>query len=92
MDPTYPLIPVLNLLGAALSLLTLFTSVQKSWNAGIIMLCAWLFLACVIVGIETIVWADNANDYAPVWCDICKYVLDLMGLFANSTTKLVIWA
>ncbi|KAI0318549.1 pheromone A receptor-domain-containing protein [Amylostereum chailletii] len=75
MDPTYPLVPVVSLVSAFLVLLSLLSlSMRQSWNTGVWMLGVWLFLAGIINGVDTIVWADNVRDVAPVWCDIATHI------------------
>ena len=52
-------------------LLVLLTSfVRQSWNLGVAFLCFWLLLENLTFGINAIVWADNADIKAYVYCDI----------------------
>ncbi|KAI0316298.1 pheromone A receptor-domain-containing protein [Amylostereum chailletii] len=74
MDPTYPLFPIMSLISSSLMLLAIFTSVRQTWNAGVLMLCMWLFLTNVIQGFEAVIWRDNADNKAPVWCDISSHL------------------
>ncbi|VDB87477.1 unnamed protein product [Peniophora sp. CBMAI 1063] len=74
-DPTYPLYPVLSLLASVLLLLLLFTSlVRQRWNLGVAFLCFWLFLENLVQGVDAIVWADNADIKAYVYCDIVTHL------------------
>ncbi|KAI0031224.1 GPCR fungal pheromone mating factor, partial [Vararia minispora EC-137] len=76
MDPTYPLIPVLNILTAALVLYTLLSiSLRGTWNSGVVMLGSWVFIRTSIRGTEAIVWSNNFENKAPVWCDISTHVV-----------------
>ncbi|KAI0317112.1 pheromone A receptor-domain-containing protein [Amylostereum chailletii] len=75
MDPTYPLVPVVNFIAACLMLFTILTvKVRETLNVGILILCIWLFIACLIQGLEAIVWSKNAENKAPVWCDISSHL------------------
>ena len=73
-DPTYPLYPILSIICSACLLLVLSTSVIRlKWNLGVSMLCAGLFVETLLVGVNTIVWADSAEVKATWYCDICAY-------------------
>ncbi|KAI0316297.1 pheromone A receptor-domain-containing protein [Amylostereum chailletii] len=75
MDPTYPLVPVVNLIAASLMLLTiLITSLRQHWNTGVFMLCLWLSIWSLDQSVDTVVWSDNADNKAPVWCDISSHI------------------
>jgi hypothetical protein len=70
-DPTYPLYPVACMICATGLLLVLFTSfVRQSYNLGVTLLCAGLFLETLTYGINGIIWADNADVKAYIYCDI----------------------
>jgi hypothetical protein len=70
-DPSYPLYPIASLLCSALLLLVLATHfVRQSWNLGLSLLCIYLFLENLVDGINSIIWADNADVKAYVYCDI----------------------
>lgn len=72
MDPTYPLVPLANFAAAFLTLLTFLTAqLRESWNMGVCMLSAWVFITTLSTGIQTVVWRDNADtSIAPAFCDI----------------------
>ncbi|KAI0311319.1 GPCR fungal pheromone mating factor [Amylostereum chailletii] len=75
MDPTYPLVPMVNIIAAFLVMLSLLSrSIPQAWNAGILMLGCWLFAYSIVIGVDTIQWADNANNPAPIWCDIAIHI------------------
>jgi len=40
-------------------------------NTGTCLYMAWTGLACLIGFINGVIWSDNVNNIAPVWCDIC---------------------
>ena len=70
-DPTYPLYPVSCLLSVTMLLLVLLSSsVRRSWNFGLTLLCFWLALAIMQNGINSILWSDNADSKFLVYCDI----------------------
>ena len=73
-DPTYPLYPLASLSSAFLLLLVLLTGfVRQSWNLGVAFLCFWLFFENLANGVNSIIWADNADIRLFVYCDICQY-------------------
>ena len=96
MDPTYPLVPLMNFVSAFLTLLTFLTAqLRESWNMGVCMLSAWVFVTTLSTGIQTVIWKDNADTgIAPVFCDIglCSYfsyialVFGLIGRDSNTHT------
>lgn len=71
MDPSYPLVPVLNLVCCVLVLITVSTVIRQSWNTGVCLFGAWIFISTLTSGVNEIVWHDNIRNVAPVWCDIC---------------------
>ena len=80
MDPTYPLVPIANFMAFIFAVIPLSTAlVRQSWNVGVCMLAIWLAITTLINVVDTIIWAGNTNDIAPVWCDIgefsCLYTL-----------------
>ena len=72
MDPTYPLAPIINFLSAILALLPLFTNQLYSGtqNIAVVAFAIWTSVECVTTGINSIIWSDNVNNLAPIWCDI----------------------
>ena len=74
-DPTYPLIPVANLLAACILVATLVSnSIRGAHNRGVIMLVGWTFVQDLIMAIHSIVWSDSSDNIAPVFCDICAFL------------------
>jgi hypothetical protein len=70
-DSTFPLYPVFSIASAALMLLVFMTSIiRQSWNLGVAFLCFWLFWGNLTAGINTIIWANNADIKLYVYCDI----------------------
>ncbi|KZV66815.1 STE3-domain-containing protein [Peniophora sp. CONT] len=76
MDPTYPLVPLANFAAAFLTLLTFLTAqLRESWNMGVCMLSAWVFVTTLSTGVQTVVWRDNADtSIAPAFCDIATRI------------------
>ncbi|KZV61732.1 STE3-domain-containing protein [Peniophora sp. CONT] len=73
VDPSYPLYPIACILAAAMLLLVLLTSfIRQRWNRGVAFLCFWLFFENLTGGINTILWADNADIKLYAYCDIGK--------------------
>lgn len=76
-DSTYPLYPVLALFGAVLVLIPLPWHLQ-AWNSGTCLYMFWTAVACLNLGVNSIVWHNSALNLAPVWCDICECLLPLL--------------
>ncbi|QRV93612.1 STE3-type pheromone receptor [Ceratobasidium sp. AG-Ba] len=81
-DPVYP---VFCALGAVLTVLPLPWH-WKARNAGTLIYVGWAFSACIVFLVNSLVWAGNTNDTAPIWCDISsRFVIALsIGLPASS--------
>lgn len=69
MDPTFPLVSIINFLLAIIVLL-LLPYRFNDWSIAIRVYIIWLALMCTCRGINSIIWRDNTDDVAPVWCDI----------------------
>jgi len=70
-DPTYPLFPILYILGAFfIAAVSATNFIRQSWSLGMAFLCFWLFWDLLTRGINTIIWADNADIRLHVYCDI----------------------
>ncbi|VDB86696.1 unnamed protein product [Peniophora sp. CBMAI 1063] len=75
LDPTYPLHPIGCLLAALMLLCVMLTSfIRQKWNRGVAFLCFWLFFENLTLGIDGIIWADNADVKLYVYCDIVSHV------------------
>lgn len=91
MDPTFPLVPVANFLCAILVLLLLPWRFS-SWSTAIRVYIVWLAVLCTCRGISSIIWRDNTDDVAPVWCDISEssnlvYAISVLMLYILSNTN-----
>ena len=74
MDPTFPLIPVLCFTSSISILLTISVNIHLRRNIGMVCLFGWLFFSGVVLGIDTIGWANDAANRAQIWWDICGYI------------------
>ena len=70
-DPTYPLFPVLGIITSVLVLLPLPAQIRAS-NVVVAALIIWVFLYTMCWVINNIMWSDNYDVKAIVWCSICK--------------------
>ena len=72
MHPTYPLVPILNLLSCILVCIPLLSTsiLSGPWNTFVLVFALSNAVGCLQVGINSIIWSDNVNDVASVWCDI----------------------
>ena len=86
VDPTYPLFPILTILGFVLVLIPLPWHLH-AWNSGTCFYMMWAALACLNQFVNSVVWADNALNPAPVWCDICT----LFFIQLRDATKLMLF-
>ncbi|KAK7680870.1 hypothetical protein QCA50_016180 [Cerrena zonata] len=68
-DPTYPLYPIVSFIGLVLSLVPLPWHLQ-AWNSGTCFFMMWTALASLNKFVNSVVWAGNAIDSAPAWCEI----------------------
>ena len=69
-DPTYPLFPIFAFLGFILPLIPLPWQLE-AWNTGTVYFILWSSLASLNLFINSIIWAGNVKDVAPIWCEIC---------------------
>ncbi|KAF8153838.1 GPCR fungal pheromone mating factor [Crassisporium funariophilum] len=42
----------------------------RARNVPTLSIIAWLFISNIIYGVNSIIWANNVNIVAPIWCDI----------------------
>lgn len=67
--PTYPLFPIAAFIGSVLALLPLPWHFE-ALNSATCYYMIWASLACMNQFVNSVVWANNALNPAPVWCDI----------------------
>ncbi|VDC02673.1 unnamed protein product [Peniophora sp. CBMAI 1063] len=90
VDPTYPLLPTVNIISCVLLLLVLISSaVRRNWNFGVTSLCFWLFLENLGYAINHIVWSDNFEVRLYVYCDIFTH-LELICAVVKPMATLII--
>ncbi|KAF5378503.1 hypothetical protein D9615_007171 [Tricholomella constricta] len=68
-DPSYPAFSIFSFIGFILVLIPLPWHFQ-AWNSGTCLFMIWTAIGCLNLFINSIVWHNNAIDWAPVWCDI----------------------
>ncbi|KLO06011.1 STE3-domain-containing protein [Schizopora paradoxa] len=65
----YPITPIGNFMGFVLALIPLVSQIRKL-SAAVWGYAIWIAIYCFIEFVNTIIWHDNVNIVAPVWCDI----------------------
>ena len=70
MDPTFPLVPIANFTACILVLLSMSRNMFQYWNIGACSFAIWIIVQSFTIAIRTIMWSDNVENIAPVWCDI----------------------
>ncbi|KAF5353301.1 hypothetical protein D9756_007944 [Leucocoprinus leucothites] len=73
-DPTYPLFSVFAFIAFALVLIPLPWHLL-AWNSGTCLYMIWTAIACFNLCINSIIWHENAIDWAPIWCDISTRIM-----------------
>ncbi|KAI0350971.1 STE3-domain-containing protein [Trametes cingulata] len=63
------IVAAFSLLGFILICIPLYWHLE-AWNVGCVLYIFWMGTQCLIQFINSIVWRDNAINWAPVWCDI----------------------
>lgn len=81
-DPTYPLFSIVTFLGFFLCLIPLPWHLY-SGNSGTCYYIMWASLACLNQFVNSIVWAGNADNIAPIWCEICMCEIHILYLFSD---------
>ncbi|TDL19941.1 fungal pheromone STE3G-protein-coupled receptor [Rickenella mellea] len=74
MDPTYPVYPIVSFL-CFLLVLSPLPWQFRAWNTGTCMYILWTATDCLIWFINSLVWHNNAIDWAPVYCDISTRIV-----------------
>jgi len=69
-DPTYPLVPIVNFFACILVLASISNNIFHSWNVGVCSFATWVVVMAFTKAVDSIIWADNVENVAPVWCDI----------------------
>ncbi|KAI0033876.1 GPCR fungal pheromone mating factor, partial [Vararia minispora EC-137] len=58
-------------------------------NLGAFMLCVWIVLLDVIYGVNSILWADNIDVKAFVWCDIATHLQVFFSISKPACTLII---
>ncbi|KAH9856250.1 STE3-domain-containing protein [Lenzites betulinus] len=66
------IIAAFSLLGFILVCVPLYWHLE-AWNVGCVLYIFWIGTQCLFQFINTVVWRDNAINWAPVWCDITTH-------------------
>ncbi|KAH7325450.1 GPCR fungal pheromone mating factor, partial [Rhizoctonia solani] len=80
-----PVFPTFCALALALLLLVLPTHVRTR-NSGTLLFIGWTFTTTLVFFVNSLVWAGNLSNPAPVWCDISAKIMIAasVGLSASS--------
>ncbi|KAM5538303.1 hypothetical protein V8D89_008034 [Ganoderma adspersum] len=73
IDPTYPLFPVFSFIAFVLVLVPIPWHLE-AWNSATCFYMMWSALSCLNGFVNAVVWANDAIDHAPVWCEISTRV------------------
>ncbi|CCM02274.1 uncharacterized protein FIBRA_04359 [Fibroporia radiculosa] len=73
-DPTYPVFPIFAFLGFTLALMPIPWHLE-AWNSATCYYMIWASLACLNKFVNSLIWANNILDIAPVWCDISTRII-----------------
>jgi len=65
----YPLTPIGNIIGVVLALLPLISQIRK-FSLAVWSYAIWIAIVNLRQFVNTIIWHNNVNIVAPVWCDI----------------------
>ncbi|KAJ7209833.1 pheromone A receptor-domain-containing protein [Mycena rebaudengoi] len=90
VDPSYPLYPIL-CIGSAFFMFLILTHsfIRQTWNLAVTFLCIGLFLDNLTHGINAVVWRDNADIKAHVYCDIVSRLQFFMNFLPSITSLLI---
>ena len=69
----YPEIPVLSFISVALSLVPLIWYLHAR-NIAAVAIGIWLSVTNLTYAVDALLWAEDADIEASVWCDICKFI------------------
>lgn len=69
----YSEIPVLSFISAALSLVPLIWYLRAR-NIAAVAIGMWLSVTNLTYAVDALLWAEDADIEASVWCDICKFI------------------
>ncbi len=81
----YPITPIGNFLGVVLALLPLISQIRKL-SLAVWAYAIWIAVYCFQMFVNSIIWHDNDNVVAPVWCDIGEGLLYIRLLYESLLT------
>ncbi|KAJ3973665.1 pheromone receptor [Lentinula raphanica] len=84
-DPTFPLFSIFAFVGFVLTVIPLPWHFQ-AWNSGTCAFMLWVGSFCLVLFINSLIWADNALNTIPVWCDISSQILAGAGVGIPAST------
>nr|AWT57999.1 Pheromone receptor [Lentinula edodes] len=84
-DPTFPLFPIFAFLAFVLSVIPLPWHFQ-AWNSGTCAFMIWVGCFCLVLFVNSLIWADNAINSVPVWCDISSQIIAGAGVGIPAST------
>ena len=86
VDPTFPLYPIAAII-SSVSVLLLFAMhiVYRPWTFGIVSLCFWLFWENLASGMNHIIWSDNSDVKAHLYCYVGMYSIPSTHLHADTS-------
>ncbi|KAI8968750.1 STE3-domain-containing protein [Trametes punicea] len=73
VDPTYPLFPIFAFVGVVLAIIPLPWHLE-AWNSATCYYMMWASLSCLNEFVNCVVWAHDAVDRAPIWCEFSTRV------------------
>ncbi|KAI0314141.1 GPCR fungal pheromone mating factor [Amylostereum chailletii] len=75
MDRTYPLVPVLNFAAVVVVMIPFLIAPRKLCRPHMVAFAAWVIVFSGSQGVGAIVWYNNADNVAPVWCNIVCHIV-----------------
>lgn len=96
LHPTTPYFSIAAAIGTILVLIPLPWHIE-AMNTGTCYYMIWTALACLNQLVNSVVWAGNIENPAPVWCDVCEYSASCLGVFylvliGHKATRIIIGA
>ncbi|VDC04729.1 unnamed protein product [Peniophora sp. CBMAI 1063] len=89
-DPTYPFYPITCIIASAMLLFVFLNSfIRQSWNLGVAFLCFWLFWENLTLGINAIIWSDNATIKLYAYCDVASHLLLIASVVKPVATLII---
>jgi pheromone a factor receptor len=92
----HPELPIFSFISALLVIIPLSCR-WPTRNVAVLALMSWLFIANIIYAINSLIWAGNIQNSAPVWCDISQFfffsfatITVLCSYLTSTATKIII--